>query len=200
MTLPTSPPISHIVIFKYRSDISWSDLQDHFTRFHSLRTRCLHPDTGKPYMLRLRMGVNTSWEPFSKGMTHGFILEFASQEDLDYYLLRDPVHIEFSRKERHLIEDQIVVDIKDGVLAGPKPKRPMGLGGVWKGSCHCGGCEWEVQTQDQLKHVICHCNTCKKLGGGPFSCNYIVPRENLQILKGIPGVYSYNGASGSLKI
>jgi len=53
-------------------------------------------------MLSMRMGKNNSWEPHSKGMTHAFILEFASQEHLDYYLLEDRVHAEFSREALHI--------------------------------------------------------------------------------------------------
>ncbi|KAF2629360.1 hypothetical protein BU25DRAFT_409256 [Macroventuria anomochaeta] len=128
-SMVSSTPITHIVLFKYRPDISWTDFQTHFTSFQSLQTRCLHPSTGKPYMLSMRMGQNNSWEPFSKGMTHGFILEFASQEHLDYYLLQDKVHAEFSRNAKPLIEDSVVVDIKDGLLFGPKPRKPVGQGG-----------------------------------------------------------------------
>jgi len=196
--MASSTPITHIVLFKYRSSISWTDFQTHFTAFQALQTRCLHPSTGKPYMLSLRMGQNNSWEPFSKGMTHAFILEFACQEDLDYYLLHDGVHAEFSRNAKPLIEDSVVVDIKDGVLFGPRPRRPVGEGGVWKGACHCGDVGWEVRIAqgEQLRHIVCHCDTCKKLGGGPYSCNYIVPREALTILKGKVGEYEYTGASG----
>jgi hypothetical protein len=197
MMQPTSPPITHILLFKYRSDITWTDLQEHFTSFQALQTKCLHPDTGRPYMLSMRMGKNNSWEPYSKGMTHGCVLEFASQEHLDYYLLFDEVHAEFSRNAHPKIKDSLVMDIRDGVLFGPAPKKPFGLGGLWRGSCHCSDCGWEVRSDDQLKHVLCHCDTCKNLGGGPFSCNYIVPRENLQIVKGSPRVYSYKGVSGS---
>ncbi|KAI6914685.1 hypothetical protein KC318_g1034 [Hortaea werneckii] len=120
--------ITHIVLFKYRPEITWSAFEAHFDTFQSLQTKCLHPDTGKPYMLSMRMGKNRSWEPFSKGMTHAFVLEFASQEHLDYYLLHDPVHREFSRNAGPLIEDSLVVDIRDGVLFGPKAKRPLGSG------------------------------------------------------------------------
>lgn len=57
----------------------------------------------------MRKGKNQSWEPFNKGMTHGFVLEFASQEDLDYYLTEDPVHLAFSKAAKPLIEDSVVV-------------------------------------------------------------------------------------------
>lgn len=197
-TMSPSPPITHIVLFKYRPDISWTAFQTHFTAFQALRTRCLHPSTGKPYILSLRMGQNNSWEPFSKGLTHGFVLEFATQEHLDYYLLHDSVHAQFSRDAAPLVEDSVVVDIRDGVLFGPKPRKPVGEGGVWKGACHCGDVAWEVSVGEgeQMRHVVCHCDTCKKLGGGPYSCNYIVPREALEILRGTLGEYKYQGASG----
>ncbi|KAF9691606.1 hypothetical protein EKO04_010287 [Ascochyta lentis] len=196
--MTSSPPITHIVLFKYRPDITWTDFQTHFDAFQALKSQCLHPDTGKPYMLSMRMGQNNSWEPFSKGMTHAFVLEFASQAHLDYYLLQDEVHAAFSRAAKPLIEDSVVVDIKDGVLFGPKPRKPVGAGGVWKGACHCGDVEWDVTIaeEEELKHIVCHCDTCKKLGGGPYSCNYIVPREALRIRKGRTGEYAYRGASG----
>jgi hypothetical protein len=196
--MTSSTPITHIVLFKYRPDIPWSDFQSHFDTFRALPTRCILPSTGKPYMLSMRMGQNTSWEPYSKGMTHGFVLEFASQEHLDYYLLQDPVHLEFSRNAGPLIEDSVVVDIRDGVLFGAKPRKPVGVGGRWEGACHCGDVKWEVQlgAEEELKHIVCHCDTCKKLGGGPYSCNYIVPREAITIVQGKLGEYAYKGASG----
>jgi hypothetical protein len=192
-----STPITHIVLFKYRPDITWTDFQAHFDSFRALKDECVHPATGKPYMLSMRMGKNRSWEPFSKGMTHGFVLEFASQADLDYYLLEDPVHLAFSKAAAPLVEDSVVLDIRDGMLFGPTPKRPGATNGVYKGSCHCGRMEWRVKSQDTLKHVLCHCDTCKKLGGAPYSCNYIVPFEDVEIMRGgEPGCYTYKGASG----
>src|SRR4051812_44741553 len=101
-------PITHVVLFKYRSNIPWTDLERHFQDFTALRTTCLKPN-GKPYMISMRMGKNHSWEPFSKGMTHAFILEFANVEDRDYYLLKDPVHRAFSAKAGPFIEDSLVV-------------------------------------------------------------------------------------------
>ncbi|KAF2194464.1 hypothetical protein K469DRAFT_705922 [Zopfia rhizophila CBS 207.26] len=194
----SSTPITHIVLFKYKSNITWSDFQHHFHEFSALQEKCLHPSTNAPYMLSLRMGQNNSWEPYSKGMTHGFVLEFVSQADLDYYLFEDPVHRAFSEKALPLIEDSVVVDIKDAVLCGLKPEKPVAgvRMGLYRGSCHCGELNWEVRSKERIKHVLCHCDTCKKLGGAPYSCNFIVPREDLAITKGQPGIYTYKGASG----
>ncbi|KAI6844756.1 hypothetical protein KC342_g123 [Hortaea werneckii] len=194
-TTTMTSPITHIVLFKYRPEITWSAFEAHFEIFQSLQTKCLHPDTGKPYMLSMRMGKNRSWEPFSKGMTHAFVLEFANQGDLDYYLLHDPVHREFSRNAGPLIEDSLVVDIRDGVLFGPKAKRPLGSG-EYRGSCHCGGLEWTAKL-GVAEHVLCHCQTCQKLGGGAYSCNQIIPRGDLSVTKGEPACYTYTGASAN---
>lgn len=101
--------ITHIVLFKYSPSIAWTDLQNHFDEFLQLQARCMKPGESKPYMISLRAGKNTSWETHNKGMTHGFVLEFANQADLDYYLTQDRVHLEFSKKALPLIEDSVVV-------------------------------------------------------------------------------------------
>lgn len=133
-------------------------------------------------------------------MTHGFVLEFANQDDLDYYLTAEPVHLAFSKAAKPLIEDSVIVDIRDGVLFGPAAEHPLAKGeGVRKGACHCEGVRWTVKLKN-AEHVLCHCSTCQKLGGGPYSCNQIVPKESLKFLTGQDNVgeYKYKGASGKL--
>ena len=131
-------------------------------------------------------------------MTHGFVLEFASQEDLDYYLTAEPVHLQFSKDAGPLIEDSVIIDIKDGVLFGPKAEHPsLKNEGVYRGSCHCESVKWTAKL-DAAEHVLCHCSTCQKLGGGPYSCNQIIAKEGLSIVDGNENVavYKYKGASG----
>lgn len=170
----------------------------------------LRGNIAKP--LTLDLGKNRSWEIYSKGMTHGFVLEFESQDELDYYLTAEPVHLEFSRNAAPLMydrmielscyqqtnkscrEDSVVIDIKDGVLFGPSAKRPLGEN-EYLGSCHCSAVTWTAKL-DVAEHVLCHCRTCQQLGGGPYSCNQIVPKDALNILTGSPKVYTYTGASG----
>lgn len=135
-----------------------------------------------------------SWENHAKGMTHGFVLEFKSQEDLDYYLTEDPVHLAFSKAARPLIDDSVVVDIHDRVLFGPSPPAPT-KSKLYAGSCHCGSITWTARL-DKAEHILCHCSTCQKLGGGPYSLNAIIPQSDLMILKGEPKTYTYTGASG----
>ena len=106
--------ITHVVLFRYHPSIPWTDLEHHFEELAKLRSTCLKPaGTGKPYMLSIKMGKNVSWENFGKGMTHAIVLEFASVEDKDFYLLEDPVHRAFSVNAAPLIEDSVVVGMFD---------------------------------------------------------------------------------------
>ncbi|PWY87533.1 hypothetical protein BO70DRAFT_287361, partial [Aspergillus heteromorphus CBS 117.55] len=68
-----------------------------------LRNKCVEPDTGRAYMKGLKAGAFRRWEPYNRGMTHGFVLEFENQADLDYYLTEDPVHLEFSKNAAPLM-------------------------------------------------------------------------------------------------
>ena len=52
--------ITHIVLFKYRSSVPWVELESHFRAFIQLQHTCLKPN-GKPYMISMKMGKNTSW-------------------------------------------------------------------------------------------------------------------------------------------
>ncbi|KAN0112792.1 Mss4-like protein [Hyaloscypha variabilis] len=63
------------------------------------------------------------------------------------------------------------------------------------GKCHCGQIEREVKLEDRA-HVLCHCDTCKQLGGGAYSLNQILPKENLKLTKGKLNTYTYHGDSG----
>ncbi len=49
------------------------------------------------------------------GLTHGFAVEFASKEDRDYYVSKDPAHQAFVKKNGPRFEDVRVVDYEKGV-------------------------------------------------------------------------------------
>jgi len=67
---------------------------------------------------------------------------------------------------------------------------------VSHGKCHCGQVEWEVDFEER-SHVLCHCNTCKALGGTDYTLNQIVPKESVKITKGELKTYTYTGNSGN---
>ena len=135
-------------------------------------------------------------------MTHAFILEFASREDRDYYLLEDAVHHAFSRDvaEKGLVVDSCVVDLEDGVLfssGSSLSSEKEGKGKMYPGRCHCGELGFEVSFEGiEQQHILCHCRTCQLLGGGQYSLNQIVPVDKIRITRGSCQVYRYTGASG----
>ncbi|KAI9728504.1 MAG: hypothetical protein M1834_007642 [Cirrosporium novae-zelandiae] len=66
--------------------------------------------------------------------------------------------------------------------------------------CDCNNVEWTVTLDDDKQnHILCHCNTCKRLSGAPYTLNQIVPSSAIKITKGEEGIkkYTYTGASGN---
>ncbi|KAF3212445.1 hypothetical protein TWF106_009815 [Orbilia oligospora] len=66
------------------------------------------------------------------------------------------------------------------------------------GKCHCGDLEWEITTEETPVHILCHCSACKLIGGGEYTLNLIVPKDNCKITSETqPNVYTYKGDSGN---
>jgi hypothetical protein len=67
-----------------------------------------------------------------------------------------------------------------------------------RGSCLCGGVEFEVtDVPDTLRY--CHCESCKKLSGGAATVNARVPSSAIRILTGEDLVQTYQPPAGSAK-
>jgi hypothetical protein len=51
----------------------------------------------------------------NKGYTHAFVVEFASKEDRDYYITKDPIHSEYAKALLDAVggvENVLVVDFE----------------------------------------------------------------------------------------
>ena len=48
-------------------------------------------------------------------MTHAFVAEFGSLEDRDYYVSKDPVHLDLNKSIKHLVENFQAMDFVDHV-------------------------------------------------------------------------------------
>jgi len=72
------------------------------------------------------------------------------------------------------------------------------MSSTFQAQCHCGHHKWEWTLEsDKQSHILCHCDTCKVLSGGPYTLNQIVPKSALKITSGgEPSKYSYKGDSG----
>ncbi|GAB7329791.1 hypothetical protein MBLNU13_g01517t1 [Cladosporium sp. NU13] len=73
------------------------------------------------------------------------------------------------------------------------------MSSTFQAQCHCGHHKWEWTLEsDKQSHILCHCDTCKVLSGGPYTLNQIVPKSALKITSGgEPAKYSYKGDSGN---
>jgi hypothetical protein len=54
-------------------------------------------------------------------MTHGFVLQFESIEDRDYYVNKDPIHAAFKKEAASVMEKAQVVDFTDGMFLPQNP-------------------------------------------------------------------------------
>lgn len=71
------------------------------------------------------------------------------------------------------------------------------MGGL-RGSCLCGGVEFEVtEVPDTLR--FCHCESCKKLSGSIGTVNGRVASSAIRILEGEGLVQTFQPAEGSAK-
>jgi hypothetical protein len=67
-----------------------------------------------------------------------------------------------------------------------------------RGSCLCGGVEFEVtQAPETLRY--CHCESCKKLSGSIGTVNGRVPSNAIRILAGTELLQTFQPAEGSAK-
>lgn len=53
-----------------------------------------------------------------QGLTHGFVVEFENEEDRDYYLNKDPAHLDFVKwvTTSGIAEGITVIDFVPGVF------------------------------------------------------------------------------------
>lgn len=79
-------------------------------RFLSLAATCLAAATQQPYILSIKGGKDHSPEGLQDGITHGFVVEFASTADRDYYVTTDPAHQAFVQTLDGLVTRAVVVD------------------------------------------------------------------------------------------
>ncbi|KAK5309994.1 hypothetical protein LTR70_009817 [Exophiala xenobiotica] len=63
------------------------------------------------------------------------------------------------------------------------------------GSCFCGNIKVEYSGEPAMT-VLCHCTDCRKIGGGNYSNNIVVPSQQFKVLSGTPKEISKAADSG----
>ncbi|KAF9888890.1 hypothetical protein FE257_008260 [Aspergillus nanangensis] len=108
--------ITHIVLFQFKQNAAVEAIHNACKQMLSLKDRCLDPSTRKPYIQSASGGRDNSPEGAQGGITHAFIVEFATEADRDFYVTRDSVHQEFVKSLDGLLERAQVVDFTPGIL------------------------------------------------------------------------------------
>ncbi|OCK78967.1 hypothetical protein K432DRAFT_444246 [Lepidopterella palustris CBS 459.81] len=108
--------VTHIVLFQFKSSASPEAVQDVCKRMIALKDICIHPTSQKPYIVSSSGGTDNSPEGLQNGITHAFVVEFASAEDRDYYVTEDPSHQAFVKSIGDVVEKAQVVDFTGGAF------------------------------------------------------------------------------------
>ncbi|KAL5593943.1 hypothetical protein FOBRF1_013045 [Fusarium oxysporum] len=103
-------------MFQFAPTASTASIDDACKRMLSLKDKCLHPSSGKPYIQAASGGRDNSPEGQQCGISHAFVVEFANTADRDYYVADDPVHKDFVKTLSGLVERAQVVDFTNGKL------------------------------------------------------------------------------------
>jgi hypothetical protein len=100
----------------------------------ALQHKCVNAASQKPYIKSFSGGRNNSNEGHAvrtctsddahvkankylkSPYTHGFVVEFESEEDRDYYVNKDPAHQEFISFAGELLQNVKVLDYEPGKL------------------------------------------------------------------------------------
>ncbi|KAF3910655.1 hypothetical protein ABW21_db0205915 [Orbilia brochopaga] len=116
VTTMATDTLVHIVLLKFADGTPSDSLKPVCDAFMKLKETCIHPETNKPYIISVKGGLDSSQENLQDGLTHGFVLEFASAWDRDYYVNEDPAHQKFKGAlKTNGLAKVVVVDFTNGV-------------------------------------------------------------------------------------
>ncbi|KAM3442937.1 hypothetical protein NHJ13734_002081 [Beauveria thailandica] len=107
-------PVTHIVLFEFKPEVTKAQRDEFSAEMLGLKDKCIHSKTQKPYILRSSGGTDNSIEGLQHGITHAFVVEFASVEDRQYYVKEDPAHIAFVNKLFPSLAKPYVIDFTPG--------------------------------------------------------------------------------------
>lgn len=99
---PKSRVLRHVVLFKYKPDITPAQLDEINRAFQNLKNEI-------PQVMDFERGTNNSPEGLDKGFTHGYLITFASEEDRAAYLPH-PAHKKFVELLGGKLEEPFVFD------------------------------------------------------------------------------------------
>ena len=122
-----SGTIRHIVLFRYKDDITESERAEIRRRFTALATDSLRD--GKPYIVSIESGFQNSGEGADGGFEEAFLVTFRSEGDRNYYVgtpivsdpaFFDPEHQKFKEFVGPYLAEKDGVLVFDFAVAGER--------------------------------------------------------------------------------
>ncbi|RDW65654.1 uncharacterized protein DSM5745_09393 [Aspergillus mulundensis] len=110
---PFPMSVTHMVVFHFKESTSDAKIEESAQicrEIIALKENCIHPKTQKPYIKSFEGGKDHSPENAQHGMTHGYVAQFESREDRDYYVSEDPVHLELGPRIAPFVEKFLCLD------------------------------------------------------------------------------------------
>ncbi|KAK4194684.1 stress responsive A/B barrel domain-containing protein [Triangularia verruculosa] len=108
--------VTHIVLFKFKSDLDGGAIDVAAAKILSLKENCLSPNSQNAYIKSITGGRDNSPENLQNGMTHAFVVQFENTDDRNYYVEQDPAHLAFKKEIEPLVEKVMVLDYINGVF------------------------------------------------------------------------------------
>ena len=94
--------LKHIVLYKFKDTLTTAQVDEVITAFKALPSKV-------PGIIGFEAGTNVSKEGKSDGLTHSFVVTFASVADLDTYLAH-PAHQDYVKIVKDRREKVVVFD------------------------------------------------------------------------------------------
>ena len=98
----TGSSLRHAVMLGFKDGTDQNDIDELVRRFHALQDEV-------PGIEAFEWGVNNSPEGLANGLTHFFLLSFASEESRNAYLPH-PNHVKFAEWTGQFVENVTVLD------------------------------------------------------------------------------------------
>ncbi|OGM48257.1 stress responsive A/B barrel domain protein [Aspergillus bombycis] len=109
--------ITHVVLLQFKPDVSAEDKLKVASQVRALRESCLHPETKMPYIVSMKGGCDNSIEGLQSDISHGFVSVFANEQERDYFVTEDQVHLGLVQSVKGYLAKVQVVDFVDEVYA-----------------------------------------------------------------------------------
>ncbi|KAI5917021.1 hypothetical protein F4810DRAFT_718642 [Camillea tinctor] len=108
--------VTHTVLLRFKPGVSQNSIDESLGLSISMKEKCVHAVTGKPYIISAVAGKNLGIIENEHGFTHVIQIEFANAEECKYFIREDPEHLKIFPTQHEVIDEVLVMDFIPGGL------------------------------------------------------------------------------------